>query len=130
MKTVLITDDEPHVIRVLKLSLERQGYIVDTVLNGLAAWGKLQEAQPDVLIADIQMPMMTGRELCEKIAAEMPNRQFLIFIMTSRTEIEHREWSRGIPNLMFLEKPVSMRKLLSMLDDYFKRFPGRSAQHG
>jgi hypothetical protein len=49
----------------------------------------------------------------------MPDRNFLIFVLTSRTEIEHREWSREIPNLLFLEKPVSIRNLVEKLDGYF-----------
>jgi CheY-like chemotaxis protein len=76
-----------------------------------------------VLITDIQMPRMTGRELCERIQAEMPERKFLIFILTSRTEVEHREWSSRIDNVMFLEKPVSMKDLLARLDDYFAAAP-------
>ena len=49
----------------------------------------------------------------------MPERQFLIFVLTSRTEVEHREWSRNIDNLLFLEKPVSIRNLVDQLDGYF-----------
>ena len=49
----------------------------------------------------------------------MPERQFLIFVLTSRTEIEHREWSREIDNLLFLEKPVSIRNPVEKLDGYF-----------
>jgi hypothetical protein len=49
----------------------------------------------------------------------MPERKFLIFILTSRTEIEHREWSRDIRNLQFQEKPVSIRGLVEKIDEYF-----------
>ena len=118
MKRVLIVDDEPHVVRVQKLALERAGYQVHTVPNGERAWEWLQGNQPDVLIADIQMPRMDGKELCRRIEEELPNRRFLILVITSRTEVEHREWSRQIKNAMFLEKPASMRRLTSILDDY------------
>ena len=56
MKKILIADDEPHVIRVLKLSLEREGYEVDAVPHGEAALERLRVSTPDVLITDIQMP--------------------------------------------------------------------------
>ena len=120
MKKILLADDEPYVIRLMKQSLEKAGYAVDSAPNGKIAYEKLQHSLPDVLITDIQMPQMTGEELCKKIAAEMPDRQFLIFVLTSRTEIEHREWSQAINNLQFLEKPVSVRNLIKMLDEYFK----------
>ena len=119
MKKILLVDDEPHVLRVLKMSLEKEGYAVDTCANGMEAWSCIEREHPQVLITDIQMPQMTGEELCLKINEYMPEREFLIFVLTSRTEIEHREWSRKIDNLQFLEKPVSIRDLVAKLDDYY-----------
>ncbi len=119
MNKILIADDEPHVLRVLKLSLEKEGYAVETSNNGKEALARLEQSHPDILITDIQMPLMTGEELCKHINAHMPERKFLIFVLTSRTEIEHREWSRDIQNLLFLEKPVSIRNLLDKIDGYF-----------
>lgn len=119
MKKILLADDEPHVLRVLKMSLERQNYEVETCANGKEALAKLALGYPDILITDIQMPQMTGEELCKHIAEHMPDRDFLIFVLTSRTEIEHREWTREMHNLQFLEKPVSIRNLIDKLDDYF-----------
>jgi CheY-like chemotaxis protein len=119
MKKIVIADDEPHVLRVLKLSLEKEGYAVDTCANGKEALARLEQEYPDILITDIQMPKMTGEELCLHIERHMPDRNFLIFVLTSRTEIEHREWSREVHNLLFLEKPVSIRNLVEKLDGYF-----------
>ena len=119
MKQILIADDEPHVLRVLKLSLEKEGYAVDVCANGKEAVALLKQEQPDILITDIQMPQMTGEELCRYVEQRFPDRKFLIFVLTSRTEIEHREWSRDINNLLFLEKPVSIRNLVEKLDGYF-----------
>lgn len=117
MTNILIADDEPHVLRVLKMSLEREGYTVNVCANGEEALEIVLRDPPDVLVTDIQMPLMTGEELCRQIEQRMPERNFLIFVLTSRTEIEHREWSREISNLQFLEKPISIRELLEMLAD-------------
>ncbi|MDJ0739689.1 MAG: response regulator [Gammaproteobacteria bacterium] len=119
MKRILIADDERHVLRVLSQSLERAGFAVEGVLNGAAALERVRAQPPDVLLTDIQMPRMTGEELCRRIQQEMPEREFLIFVVTSRTEVEHREWSREIDNLQFLEKPISIRSLVAKLDAYF-----------
>jgi len=123
MKRLLIVDDEQHVLRILKLALERAGYLVDTCSNGADALEYLRQQKPDALITDIQMPRMTGEELCRRIEQDYPERRFPIFVITSRTEVEHRQWSARIDNLHFIEKPVSMRNLLNQLHRLFSEEP-------
>lgn len=119
MKRILLVEDEAHIVRVMKMALERAGFAVETASNGEEALKYLENGHPDVMITDIDMPRMTGRELCMRINADMPDRNFFIVVVTARTEIEHREWSQLIPNLGFLEKPVSVRKLVSRLEERF-----------
>ena len=117
MNRVLIVDDEPHVIRVLKLALTRIGIEVDEAYNGVNALEYLESHQTDAVITDIDMPRMDGRVLCDRIDEMFPDREFPIFIMTARAELEHRDWSRSIPNLTFMEKPLSIRKLVRVLNE-------------
>ena len=119
MNRVLIVDDEPHVIRVLNLALSRIGVKVDEAYNGSSALEYLQLQQPDAVITDIDMPRMDGRTLCHKISEMFPDRAFPIVIMTARAELEHRDWARSIPNLTFMEKPLSIRKLIKSLSEHF-----------
>ena len=113
MKRILIVDDHAPVIRVLKLGIEDAGYEVDTASNGSECLVKLCERHPDFMVTDIDMPRMNGKELCLAIEEQFPNRTFPIVVLTSRTEMEHRDWTRAIDNLTFMEKPVSVRRLLS-----------------
>lgn len=117
MNRVLIVDDEPHVIRVLKLALSRIGMQVDEAYNGVKALECLRAHQPDAVITDIDMPRMDGRTLCNRIDELFPDREFPIIIMTARAELEHRDWSRSISNLTFMEKPLSIRKLVKALNE-------------
>ena len=119
-KKILLVDDEPHVLRVMKLSLGKEGYAVETAPNGEVAMQMLRASHPDILITDIDMPKMNGEQLCKKIAEEFPDRKFLTFIATSRAEVEHREWSRQIDKLNFMEKPLSIRKVQAMLREHFE----------
>ena len=48
MKKILIADDEPHVLRVLKMSLEKEGYEVETCANGMEALSRIENEQPDM----------------------------------------------------------------------------------
>lgn len=120
MKRVLIADDDAHVVRVLRLTMERAGYTVETVANGEAALKRLVESHPDALVTDIKMPKMTGQQLCDHIAQQIPNRMFPIFIMTSCIKRDLRDWVKNISGTWFLEKPVSPRKLVKMLDHHIR----------
>ena len=128
MKHILLVDDEPHVIRIMRLALEKAGYRVGEAANGLQALDYLKDNSPDVMITDIDMPRMNGRELCEEIIKTLPNRTFRIFVLTSRAEYEHREWSAAIENVGFMEKPVSIRRLLSTLDAHFASTDSKGEQ--
>lgn len=110
---VFIVDDHAPVIRVMRLGIEQAGFEVESASNGQECLEKLRKDTPAFLVTDIDMPRMTGRELCEAIEKEFPDRAFPIVVLTSRTELEHRDWTRGIENLEFMEKPVSVRRLIA-----------------
>jgi len=115
---ILIVDDEPHVMRVLKLCLTREGHEIDCAGEGKAALVKIRERAPDLVITDVQMPGMGGQELCSAIHAEFPERRFPILVMTSMTARENREWAAKIPNTDFLEKPLSPRNLIARIGEH------------
>lgn len=115
MRKVLIVDDEAMARRMLARTLVKEGYSVMEARDGQQAWEMLAEEIPDAVISDIDMPRMNGEELCKLISTDIADRTFPIFVVTSKTAIEHREWSRKISNLYFLEKPLSLRKLVAKL---------------
>lgn len=119
MKRILIVDDHAPVLRVLKLGIEDAGYEVDTASNGSECLVKLCECHPDFMVTDIDMPRMTGKELCLAVEKQFPDRAFPIVVLTSRAEMEHREWTQAIDNLTFMEKPVSVRRLLAHIGSCF-----------
>ena len=130
-KRILVADDEPHMSRVIELFLKREGYRVDLVRDGQEALDSILVAAPDVLITDIQMPRMTGQVLCMEIEKRLPGRDFRIIVMTSMTDREHREWSGSMRDTAFIEKPVSMRSLVTTLSSYFaERQPAEDSAHG
>lgn len=115
MKRVMIVDDHAPVLRVLRLGIEEAGYEVESASNGSECLLKLCDGLPDFLVTDIDMPRMSGKDLCLAIEKQFPDRTFPIVVLTSRTELEHRTWTREIENLGFMEKPVSVRRLVSLI---------------
>jgi len=66
-ETILVVDDDPQIIRMLRTSLQASGYRVHTSLNGVAALEQIQSEMPDLVITDISMPHMDGIELTRAI---------------------------------------------------------------
>lgn len=120
MKRVFIVDDQAAVQRVLRLGIEGAGFEVESASNGSECLLKLCDGHPDFLVTDIDMPRMNGKELCQAIESQFPERTFPIVVLTSRTELEHRDWTRDIDNLTFMEKPVSIRKLVAHISQCLK----------
>jgi CheY-like chemotaxis protein len=122
-RTILIVDDEAHVIRVLRLMLERSGYTVISASDGNEALARMAERRPDAMVSDIQMAGMGGRELCQTVRTRYADEPFLILVMTSMTAADEREWVRKLPNIDFLEKPLSPRQLVARLAAAFALLP-------
>ena len=116
---ILLVDDEPHVLRVLRLSLERAGYSVATANDGNEALSEIAKCRPDVLITDINMDGMNGRTLCPLVREMYPEDLFLILVMTSMTAADERVWVQQLQNIEFLEKPLSPRQLVARLFRHF-----------
>ena len=121
MKTnrILIADDEPYVARVLKLVLVKEGYEVVCVNNGKQALDSYRETRPDIIVTDVKMPHMTGRELVETIRSSEGDSDTPIVVMTSTLESENRDWVSGVSGVSFVGKPVSPRELVRIVNGYF-----------
>lgn len=115
---VLLVDDEPHVRRVIRLALERDGYAVEEAGNGEQALAKMATALPRVLITDLSMPKMDGRTLVETVKLLYTDANLPVLVMTSMTEREERRWVSKMQGVQFFEKPISTRRLLTYLGSY------------
>ncbi|MDH3314325.1 MAG: response regulator [Gammaproteobacteria bacterium] len=120
MTRVLIVDDEPHVLLVIRLGLERAGYEVASARNGQVALELIRKSPPDMLITDMNMPVMDGRALCEKVREEL-KLEFPILVISTIAEVEKRSWVPPISNTEFFEKPISLRQLVARLEKQFGR---------
>jgi len=117
-KKVLIVDDEPYVIRVVKLKLANAGYEVITASNGLEALQKIEAMRPDVVISDVNMPKLGGKELCLRAIPFKQEQGFLTIVITSSIDKADRDWAQSLDKTVFLEKPFSPKELLKIIDQY------------
>ncbi len=113
---LILADDEAPTARVMSLALAKQGFDVEVCYDGAEALKAVMANPPDVLVTDIEMPVMTGQELCEALEKLLPDRTFPVYVITGVTDLVHRKWTREIRDLHFLEKPVSIRRLAQELE--------------
>jgi len=70
--TILVVDDDPVVVDVISAHLENEGYSLSTACNGLEAWKMFDDKNYDIVITDLNMPLMTGMELVREIKQKSP----------------------------------------------------------
>ena len=117
MKRILVVDDEPHVRRIIEMTLQREGYSVVTASDGQKGLESIRQEMPDAMVVDIDMPVMNGKEMCLAFYEEFPDNSCPIFISTSRTEDEFRELTEMFQAVSFLEKPLSTKVLSRALSE-------------
>ena len=114
---ILIADDEPGIIQLLKDYFEMQNYQVIEAVNGIEVLGKLSQS-PDIIILDVNMPLLDGFEVCERIRAHV---SFPILFMTAKVEESDR-----IKGLMsggddYILKPFSIDELGARVEAHLRR---------
>lgn len=115
-KTVLVVDDEAHILRVVSFKLRGAGYHVLEAGDGEEAWEVLQECEVDLVLTDQQMPLMTGLELVEVMRTRGRTAHIPVLMLTARGfRLEAEELARA-DVLAMIAKPFSPRMLLSHVE--------------
>lgn len=116
---ILVVDDQLHISRILKRSLQARGYQVESCQNGEEALDWLQESEFDIVLTDYQMPRMDGKTLCETIRREHDDKVALLILSTAVADEALSDWALQFRDTLYLEKPVSVRRLCALVDDHF-----------
>lgn len=119
MKRVVVAEEEPYLARMLRLALVRNGYRVTTVTDGEAAWRLLIEDPPDAFIAATDLPQIKGLVLLQRLRHELPHRDMPTILMTGRADAETRSEAGRLGRTVVIDKPISIRNLLSKLEGFF-----------
>ena len=119
--TILIVDDEPDIVEILRYNLEKAGYQTVSAGNGLEAVSKAKEFSPDLILLDVMLPDMDGIQTCETIRAIPELNKTIIAFLTARGE-EYSEiagFNAGADD--YITKPIRPKVLISRLQSLLKR---------
>jgi len=115
-KTILIVDDSATMLMSLKSALVLGGFQVETASNGQQALDKLKTGlKPNMILTDVNMPVMGGLELIEKVRALPGCRFFPILTLTTESEASKRAEGKRLGATGWLVKPIAGGDLLKVI---------------
>lgn len=120
-RKVLIADDEPDIVEILKYNLVKEGYEVVTAKDGDEAIDRAKQAHPDLVILDIMMPRKNGVEVCEILRAQPDFKETLILFLTALSDeaTQIKGLTTGADD--YISKPISPQVFLSKVNALFRR---------
>ena len=122
---ILVVEDETDIAQLIKHMLERAGDAsVDVVASGDAALKAVGEAPPDLLILDLNLPVVDGTEVCRLLRARPATASLPIIMLTARTGETDRVSGLDLGADDYVTKPFSLRELAARVRAVLRRKPG------
>ncbi len=120
--TILLVDDEPDILEIIRYNLNSEGYKVETAENGLQAIEQAKNVKPQLIIMDVMMPKMDGIEACEKIRKIPELSETVITFLTARGEdySQMAGFEAGADD--YITKPIKPKVLVSKVKALLRRF--------
>jgi DNA-binding response OmpR family regulator len=114
--TVLVVEDEVRLARTIELYLGQRGFRVRIAHNGQEALERIAEAKPDVIVADIMMPVMDGYALCRRLRADSATCAIPLLFLTAKADDRDRVRGLKMGADDYLAKPCDLGELRARVD--------------
>ena len=118
-KKVLVVDDDPVVVRLVKELLKSQGYQVETAKDGIDAMVIVKKEKPDLIVLDIMMPELNGYDVLRTLKFTNEYKEIPVLLLTAREQ----ELDKRIGEMMgidYLQKPVNRESFLEKINKALK----------
>ncbi len=118
---VLIADDEPNQLELVRFNLKQENYEVTIALDGEQTLLLAQDILPDIIILDWMMPRMSGIEVCRHLRSNQVTKEIPIIILSARGEEGDRTLGLDTGADDYITKPFSPKELLSRMNAVLRR---------
>jgi DNA-binding response OmpR family regulator len=115
---ILIVDDEPDMINLIKLMLRRGGWEVLTATNGVEALEMADRYMPELILLDIMMPGLNGHEVCARLRRDARFEKTPILAFTAQAQLEEQFRAHQAGADEYIVKPVAPADLLARVKAY------------
>ena len=121
--TILLADDDPTIIKMMKQELEAEGFRVLTASNGQMAMRMAQTQRPDLIVLDVAMPFSNGISAFQSIRKKPETQKIPVIFMTSVPSAEIYPVVAQGARVAHLKKPVDLVDLLSLIRRFLEQYP-------
>jgi two-component system, OmpR family, phosphate regulon response regulator PhoB len=118
---VLVVEDEAAIATMLRYNLEKQGFRVAEAGDGEEALTRISEAQPDLVLLDWMLPVLSGIEVCRQIRRKPATRDLPVIMVTARTEDQDAVRGLNIGADDYITKPFNIEALLARVRALLRR---------
>jgi len=123
---ILVVDDEPDVVEMLRTALESASYEVISAYNGNEAIKKAKEERPDLIVLDLMMPEKDGFQTCKELKQDKEFSQTPVLILTAINEhFSHTKYAKSLGLELeaedYIDKPVDPMILLKRVEKLLKK---------
>jgi CheY-like chemotaxis protein len=113
-RRVLVVEDDPPVRSIVAMAVEAEGYEVETASNGQDALNKIQSHAPHVILLDLMLPVLDGRQLIKLLREDPTTAHIPIIVMSAAYDVAN---DPAVESVVVLPKPFDVGMLLLLLDD-------------
>ena len=125
---ILIIEDEPALVEMLRYNLEKEGFDIATALDGEEGLAAVADAKPDLILLDWMLPHVSGLEICRQLRRGNDTRTIPIIMLTARGEESDRVRALDVGADDYVTKPFSPNELMARIRAVLRRAqPGASA---
>jgi len=124
---ILVVDDEPDLLTVLKIGLESEGYDVLTAVDGEQGLALARQFMPDLLVLDLMLPRLDGYKVCRALKFDERYKKIPIFILSARSGETDRRLALELGADEFHSKPYEIHELVARVRARIAARGGRTA---
>jgi len=127
---ILVVEDDPDILELLRFNLEEEGYRVETAMRALDGLDKLRTRPPGLLILDLMLPDLSGIEVCKRLRAAEATSRVPVLMLTAKGEEIDRVVGFEVGADDYVTKPFSVRELLLRVKALLRRAEPGTATTG
>lgn len=127
---VLVVEDEPAIVQVLKFNLEQAGFRVDVAGHGVEGLQQAKKLKPNLIILDLMLPELDGFSVCRALRQEAATASIPILMLTAKSQEIDKITGLEMGADDYLTKPFSPREVVARVKAILRRFasPGKEAE--